>query len=147
MVEIGGEVVTEGCNEKGELWHIGINKPDDDSTSTNMELQDIIAISGKAIATSGNYRNYYISKGRKIAHTINPRTGYPAQQDILSSTVLAPTCAEADAFATAFMVLGMKEAKQVLKEQKQLEAYFIYSDEQGNYQTWCSKGFEKLIVK
>lgn len=147
MVEIGGEVVTEGHNEKGELWHIGINKPDDDSTSTNMELQDIIAISGKAIATSGNYRNYYISEGRKIAHTINPRTGYPAQQDILSSTVLAPTCAEADAFATAFMVLGMKEAKQVLKEQKQLEAYFIYSDEQGNYQTWCSKGFEKLIVK
>ena len=147
MVEIGGEVVTEGHNEKGELWHIGINKPDDDSTSTNTELQDIIALSGKAIATSGNYRNYYISEGRKIAHTINPRTGYPAQQDILSSTVLAPTCAEADAFATAFMVLGMKEAKQVLNEQKQLEAYFIYSDEQGNYQTWCSKGFEKLIVK
>lgn len=147
MVEIGGEVVTEGHNEKGELWHIGINKPDDDSTSTNMELQDIIAISGKAIATSGNYRNYYISEGRKIAHTINPRTGYPAQQDILSSTVLAPTCAEADAFATAFMVLGMKEAKQVLNEQKQLEAYFIYSDEQGNYQTWCTDGFRKLIVE
>ena len=147
MVEIGGEVVTEGCNEKGEHWHIGINKPDDDSTSTNTELQDIIALSGKAIATSGNYRNYYISEGRKIAHTINPRTGYPAQQDILSSTVLAPTCAEADAFATAFMVLGMKEAKQVLNEQKQLEAYFIYSDEQGNYQTWCTDGFRKLIVE
>ena len=147
MVEIGGEVVTEGHNEKGELWHIGINKPDDDSTSTNTELQDIIALSGKAIATSGNYRNYYISEGRKIAHTINPRTGYPAQQDILSSTVLAPTCAEADAFATAFMALGMKEAKQVLNEQKQLEAYFIYSDEQGNYQTWCTDGFRKLIVE
>lgn len=147
MVEIGGEVVTEGVNEKGEAWRIGINKPDDDSTSTNTELQDIIEISGKAIATSGNYRNYYISEGRKIAHTINPRTGYPAQQDILSSTVIAPTCAEADAFATAFMVLGTEGAKQVLNAQPQLEAYFIYSDAQGNYQTWCTEGFSSFIIK
>lgn len=147
MVEIGGEVVTEGVNEKGQPWRIGINKPDDDSTSTNTELQDIIALSGKAIATSGNYRNFYINNGRKIAHTINPRTGYPAQQDILSSTVMAPTCAEADAFATAFMVLGMEEARKVLQEQPQLEAYFIYSDEQGNYQTWYTEGFASFIIK
>lgn len=147
MVEIGGEVVTEGVNEKGESWRIGINKPDDDSTSTNTELQDIIALSGKAIATSGNYRNYYISDGRKIAHTINPRTGYPAQQDILSSTVMAPSCAEADAFATAFMVLGMEKAKQVLKRQPQLQAYFICSDEQGGYHTWCTEEFSAFIIK
>lgn len=147
MVEIGGEVVTEGVNEKGEPWRIGINKPDDDSTSTNTELQDVIALSGKAIATSGNYRNFYISNGRRIAHTINPRTGYPAQQDILSSTVMAPSCAEADAFATAFMVLGLEKAKQVLERQPQLQAYFIYSDEQGRYQTWCTEEFKKLIIK
>ena len=128
MVEIGGEIVTEGVNEKGEPWRIGINKPDDDSTSTNTELQDVIELSGKAIATSGNYRNYYIKDGRKIAHTINPKTGYPAQQDILSSTVIAPTCAEADAFATAFMVLGTKAAKRVLEKQPQLETYFITND-------------------
>ena len=85
--------------------------------------------------------------GKKIAHTINPKTGYPAQQDILSSTVVAPTCAEADAFATAFMVMGMEKAKQVLQEQSQLDAYFIYSDEKGNYQTWASKGFDRLIVR
>ena len=147
MVEIGGEVVTEGVNDKGESWRIGINKPDDDSTSTNTDLQDIIALSGKAIATSGNYRNYYINDGRKIAHTINPQTGYPAQQDILSSTVMAPSCAEADAFATAFMVLGMEKAKQVLERQPQLQAYFIYSDEQGEYNTWCTEGFDELILK
>ena len=128
MIEIGGEVVTAGVNDKGEPWRIGINKPDDDSTSTNTELQDVITISGKAIATSGNYRNYYIKDGRKIAHTINPKTGYPAQQDILSSTVIAPTCAEADAFATAFMVLGTEGAKQVLEKQPQLETYFITND-------------------
>ena len=138
MVEIGGEVVTKGVNEKGEPWRIGINKPDDDSTSTSTELQDVITISEGAIATSGNYRNYYIHEGRKIAHTINPLTGYPAQQDILSSTVIAPTCAEADAFATAFMVLGLEKAKEVLLQQPQLKAYFIYSDQQGNYQTWSS---------
>lgn len=147
MVEIGGEVVTEGLNEKGEPWRIGINKPDDDSTSASSELQDIVALSGKAIATSGNYRNFYIKDGRKIAHTINPKTGYPAQQDILSSTVMAPTCAEADAFATAFMVLGMEGARQILQRQPQLEAYFICSDEQGNYKTWCTEGFRKLLVK
>lgn len=128
MVEIGGEIVTEGINEKGETWHIGINKPNDDSTSTNTELQEVIELSGRAVATSGNYRNYYIKDGKKIAHTINPKTGYPAQQDILSSTVIAPTCAEADAFATAFMVLGTIGAKQVLKSQPQLETYFITND-------------------
>lgn len=128
MVEIGGEIVTEGINEKGETWHIGINKPNDDSTSTNTELQEVIELSGRAVATSGNYRNYYIKDGKKIAHTINPKTGYPAQQDILSSTVIASTCAEADAFATAFMVLGTIGAKQVLKSQPQLETYFITND-------------------
>ena len=147
MVEIGGEVVTAGVNDKGEVWRIGINKPDDDSTSISTELQDIISLSNKAIATSGNYRNYYIKEGRKIAHTINPKTGYPAQQDILSSTVMAPSCAEADAFATAFMVLGLEEAKKVLQKQPQLEAYFIYSDKQGEYQTWCTEGFKKLIIE
>ena len=147
MVEIGGEVVTEGLNDKEEAWRIGINKPDDDSTSTNMELQDIISLSDKAIATSGNYRNYYISEGKKIAHTINPKTGYPAQSDILSSTVMASSCAEADAFATAFMVLGLEKTKQVLQRQPQLEAYFIYTNEEGEYQTWCTEGFKQLIIK
>lgn len=147
MIEIGGEVVAEGVNEKGNAWRIGINKPNDDSAATGTELQDIISLSGHAIATSGNYRNYYIQDGKKIAHTINPKTGYPAQQDILSSTVIAPTCTEADAFATAFMVLGMEKAKEVLSKQEQLEAYFIYTDEQGNYQTWSTKGFDELIIK
>lgn len=147
MVEIGGEVVAEGINEKGSPWRIGINRPNEDSTSCNAELQDIVSLSGHAIATSGNYRNFYVQDGKKIAHTINPKTGYPAQQDILSSTVMAPSCAEADAFATAFMVMGMEKAKQVLQEQSQLDAYFIYSDEQGNYQTWSSKGLERLIVR
>lgn len=147
MVEIGGEVVTQGLNDKDEPWRIGINKPDDDSTSTQSELQDIVALSDRALATSGNYRNFYIANGRKIAHTINPLSGYPTQQDILSSTVMAPSCAEADAYATAFMVTGMEQAKRILQQQPQLQAYFIYADELGRYQIWCTREFENLIIK
>lgn len=147
MIEIGGEIVVKGHNPKGDKWSIGVNKPVEDSTSTNYEVQSILRLSDCAMATSGNYRNYYISQGRKIAHTINPLTGYPAQQDILSSTVMAPTCAEADGFATAFMVLGMEEARRVLQSQPQLEAYFIYSDDEGHYRTWCTEGFKSLITK
>ncbi|MCR5534076.1 MAG: FAD:protein FMN transferase [Bacteroidaceae bacterium] len=141
MVEIGGEIVAQGTNPKGEAWRIGINKPDEDSTCTNNELQEIIEVHDGALATSGNYRNYYIQNGRKIGHTIDPKTGYPAQQSILSSTVKAPSCAMADGYATAFMVMGMKRSQDFLREHPQLQAYFIYSDEDGQYQTWHTPYF------
>ena len=116
MVEIGGEIVAQGTNPKGEAWRIGINKPNDDSTCTDNELQEIIEVHNVALATSGNYRNYYIQNGRKIGHTIDPKTGYPAQQNILSSTVKAPSCAMADGYATAFMVMGMERSQEFLKK-------------------------------
>lgn len=141
MVEIGGEIVAQGSNPKGEAWRIGINKPDDDTTCTNNELQEVIEIHNGALATSGNYRNFYLQNGRKIAHTIDPKTGYPAQQSILSSTVKAPSCAMADGYATAFMVMGMKRSKDFLKDHPQLQAYFIYADENGQYQTWHTPHF------
>ena len=141
MVEIGGEIVAEGSNPKGEAWRIGINKPDDDSTGTNNELQEIIEVHNGALATSGNYRNFYMEGGRKIAHTIDPKTGYPAQQSILSSTVKAPSCAMADGYATAFMVMGMERAQEFLRDHPQLQAYFIYADEKGQYQTWHTPFF------
>ncbi len=136
MVEIGGEIVAQGTNPKGDAWRIGISKPDDDSTGTNNELQEVIEVHNGALATSGNYRNFYVEGGRKIAHTIDPKTGYPAQQSILSSTVKAPSCAMADGYATAFMVMGMERAQDFLKKHPQLQAYFIYADENGQYQTW-----------
>lgn len=141
MVEIGGEVVTQGTNPKGEAWRIGISKPDDDSTGTNNELQEVIEVRDGALATSGNYRNFYIEGGRKIAHTIDPKTGYPAQHCILSSTVKAPSCAMADGYATAFMVMGMERSQEFLKKHPQLQAYFIYADENGQYQTWHTPSF------
>ena len=146
MIEIGGEIVVKGKNPKGEDWNIGVNKPIEDSTSTNHEIQSILALTDCAMATSGNYRNYYIDKsGRKLAHTINPHTGYPVQHSILSSTVIAPTCTMADAFATSFMAMGLEHAQKVLAEHPEIQVYFIYSDDEGNMQTWYSKGLESLI--
>lgn len=147
MIEIGGEVVTSGVSPKAKAWRIGVNKPQEDSTSTSNKLQTILQMNNCAMATSGNYRNFYIDNGRKIAHTIDPKTGYPVQHSILSSTVIAPTCAIADAYATAFMVLGLEKSLQVLDKHPELMAYFIHTDKEGNYQVWKSPGIEALIAQ
>ena len=111
MIDIGGEIVARGKNLRGGLWRIGINKPIDDSLSVNQEIQTILELTDVGLATSGNYRNYYYKDGKKYAHTIDPRTGYPVQHNILSSTVIAEDCMTADALATAFMVMGLEDAE------------------------------------
>lgn len=137
MVEIGGEIVCRGNNPKGDAWHIGINRPVEDSTGMNNEVQEVINVHDRAMATSGNYRNFYITEdGRKLSHTIDPANGRPVRHSLLSSTVVAPTCAMADAFATSFMVMGVDKAKEVLGKHPELQAYLIYTDSLGNYRTW-----------
>lgn len=138
MVEIGGEIVASGENPKGAPWRIGVSKPDDDSVSVSNEIQGIIKISNRAMATSGNYRNFYYKGGKKYAHTIDPKTGCPVQHSILSATVVSDECAKADAYATAFMVMGLDKAKAVLARHKDMMAYFIYSDDKGNNKVWYS---------
>ena len=135
LVEIGGEISARGKNSRGTEWNIGVTKPVDDSLSINQENQAVLQITDKAMATSGNYRNFYYEGGKKYAHTINPHTGKPAQSDILSATVIAQTCAVADAYATAFMVLGSEKAKEILKKHPELQAYLILSDNS----VWQSK--------
>lgn len=114
MVEIGGEVVTRGINPHQKPWQIGITKPVDDSLNIQQDIQTIIRMENKALATSGNYRNFYYKGGKKYAHTIDPATGYPVQHSLLSATVIADDCATADAYATAFMVTGIDKAKAIL---------------------------------
>lgn len=138
MVEIGGEIVASGENPKGAPWRIGVSKPEDDSVSVSNDIQGIINISDKAMATSGNYRNFYYKGGKKYAHTIDPKTGCPVQHSILSATVVSDECAKADAYATAFMVMGLEKAKAVLARHKDMMAYFIYSDDKGNNKVWYS---------
>lgn len=143
MVEIGGEIVALGKNSNGKVWRIGVTKPNDDTLSVNTELQTVLKLTNVAMATSGNYRNFYYKDGKKYAHTIDPKTGRPVQQSILSATVIAPTCAVADAYATSFMVIGFKRAMEILKRHPEMKAYLIYNDEKGEYQVWSSPGLGK----
>lgn len=147
MVEIGGEIVTRGINSERLPWKIGVTKPVDDTLDTKQELQTVLNVTNKAMATSGNYRNFYYKNGKKYAHTIDPKTGQPVQHNILSATVLADNCATADAYATAFMVMGLDKAKTVLEKHPELMAYFIYSDEKGNNAVWYSPSLREKIAK
>mgnify|MGYP002521758937 FL=1 len=147
MVEIGGEVVTCGNSEKRVPWRIGVNKPTDDSLNTNQELQTVLNVTDMAMATSGNYRNFYYKNGKKYAHTIDPKTGYPVQHNILSATVVAKSCATADAYATSFMVLGLDGAKKILDKHPELLAYLIYSDAKGKNQVWYSPSMKKILAE
>ena len=147
MVEIGGEVVTSGVNPERLPWKIGVTKPTDDSLNTGHELQTILNLTDKAMATSGNYRNFYYKGGKKFAHTIDPKTGYPVQHSILSATVIAKSCAVADAYATSFMVMGLDKARQVLERHPELMTYFIYSDENGEMAVWFSPSLRDKIAE
>ena len=139
LVEIGGEIRAKGKNKSNETWKIGISNPQEDSTNTVPQNSvAVIKISDTGIATSGNYRNFYYREGKKYAHIIDPRTGAPSESTILSATVIAPTCAEADAYATAFMVLGLEKSKEILSRQQHLIVYFIYTGDDGQYQIWTN---------
>ena len=145
MVEIGGEIVTSGINDKRIPWKIGVTKPIDDTLNTNQQLQTVLNVTNKAMATSGNYRNYYYKDGKKYAHTIDPRTGYPVQHSILSSTVIAEDCMTADALATSFMVMELEEAEKFCKANPMIDAYFIYSGENGEFKTYYTDGMKRYM--
>lgn len=144
MVEIGGEVSTRGINPKRVPWKIGVNKPIEDSLSRN-DIQTILNVTDRAMATSGNYRNFYYRGGQKYAHTIDPRTGHPVQHSLLSATVLTDNCATADAYATAFMVMGIDSAKQFLDNHPELLVYFIYARPDGSTDVWYSPSLKDKI--
>lgn len=147
MVDIGGEVVLKGKNPRMKNWRIGINKPVEDSLSVNQELQTILEVSDVGMATSGNYRKFYYKNGKRYAHTIDPRIGTPVQHNILSATVIAKDCTSADAYATAFMVMGLEKAKAFCEAHPELHAYFICDGEGESYEIFATPGMEKFIVK
>jgi thiamine biosynthesis lipoprotein len=136
-VEIGGEVYAHGVNDRGSAWMVGVNYP-----TTEIEKQQtamaIVPVKNQAVATSGNYRNYYEKDGVKYSHTISPTTGYPVTHSLLSASVFAPDCMTADAYATAFMVLGVEESRAIDEREEEIAIYLIYSDEAGNIQTYAS---------
>ncbi|MGQ1890297.1 FAD:protein FMN transferase [Thermophagus sp. OGC60D27] len=146
LVEIGGEIFSKGRNQKNEPWRIGIDKPIDDPSASKREIQVVIKLSGKAMATSGNYRQFYIDEktGRKYAHTIDPRSGMPVQHSLLSASVITDNCMTADAYATACMVLGLEKSLDLFCHHPDLEGYFIYDTPEG-MKTATTPGFKKYM--
>jgi FAD:protein FMN transferase len=147
MVEIGGEIRAGGKNEKGEYWRIGIDKPVDSNNIPGTELQSVVRLNNRSLATSGNYRKFYVKNGIKYVHTINPKTGYPVISNLLSATVVAKDCITADAYATAFMVIGTDRSIRFLNENRFLDGYLIYSDEKGDFKVFYTRGLKKYITE
>jgi FAD:protein FMN transferase len=147
IVEIGGELRAKGKNAKGKNWRVGIDRPVDGNNNPGAEIQKVINISDKAMATSGNYRKFYEENGVKYAHHINPHTGYPAKQTILSVTLISNECAMCDGYATGCMVVGLDKTKEFLKKHTEFEAYIVYSDNKGQFCEYMTEGVKKLISK
>ncbi len=143
LVEIGGELVANGVNEKGELWKVGVNRPEESANAS--DLISIIALQDRAMATSGNYRNFYVRDSVKISHTINPATGYPVDHTLLSATVLAANCMTADAYATALMVMGKDKAIALDSALSEIEVFLIYDDGMGGFKTFASESLKPFL--
>ncbi len=144
LVEIGGEVRTLG-DKHGKGWMVGIDTPFDGNYTPGKEIEAAIQLNDRALATSGNYRKFYMENGVKYSHTIDPRTGMPARHTLLSATIIAPEAVIADGWATACMVGGLQESIALISSHDYLEGYLIYSDEKGEMQSWVSEGIRHLI--
>ncbi len=146
MVEIGGEIVCKGVNPSGELWRIGIDSPEDALFEQSRELHTVLALTDCGMATSGNYRQYYYRDGKKYAHTIDPITGYPVNHNLLSATVVASSSMLADAYATAFMVLGVDSSLAICNRLAEIECYLISEDEVGKFSIFQSQNFKQYLA-
>ena len=144
LVEVAGELRTKGKNAKGEDWKVGIDKPVDES-APGEHIQTVLTLSNKAVATSGDYRKFFIQDGIKYAHHIDPKTGYPAKQNLLSASIIANDCITADAYGTACMVMGLEKSKLFLSAHPELDAYLIYSDNKGNICEYVTPGANKIL--
>lgn len=146
LIDVGGEVLGRGKKPDGSRWKVGIEKPTANAEDERT-IDAIVELEDRALASSGNYRRFFMKDGVKYSHTIDPKTGFPVNHSLLSVSVLAEDCITADAYATAFMVMGTDKAKEFLGSHTGLEAHFIYTNPEGNYETWTSPGLEKLIVR
>jgi thiamine biosynthesis lipoprotein len=144
LIDVGGEVLAKGTKPGNKMWKVGIEKPAENADDER-KLNAVVNLKNKALATSGNYRRFFVKDGRKYSHTIDPKTGFPVNHTVLSASVLAKDCITADAYATAFMVMGLEKIKIFLKQNPDLEAYIIYTEPDGRLSAWTSNGLEELI--
>jgi len=143
-VEIGGEIFAKGVDLKNDFWKIAIEEPIDNKFSLN-PTRAIVELNNKAISTSGNNRRYIIENGIKYAHHLDPRTGYPTKNNLLSASIIANDCISSDANATGVLVMGLEKAKLFLANHSELQAYLIYSDEQGNNKVYMTSGLNSIL--
>lgn len=147
LIDVGGEVMGHGTKPNGDEWKVGIEKPADHA-AYGESLNAVVKLFNKALATSGNYRKFYVENGVRYSHTIDPKTGYPVQHPLLSVSVMANNCALADGWATAFMVLGLDKSKEILQKRNDLEAYFIYSGpEDLEMKVYYTPGIKEILVE
>jgi thiamine biosynthesis lipoprotein len=146
LVDVGGEIRTKGTKPDGSKWRVGIEKP---SLEANDErrIQQVIEIQDKALATSGSYRKYYEENGKRFSHAIDPKTGYPVTHNLLSATVIANSAAEADALATAILVMGREKSFELIEKNSSIEAYFISWDKDKGFVTEWTSGFEAYLTE
>jgi thiamine biosynthesis lipoprotein len=148
MVEIGGEIRAKGVNQNGRIWRIGIDRPDFGNMIPGAELEAIVELKNKSLATSGNYRKFYEENGIKYTHSIDPETGYPSKHSLLSATIVTDDCMTADAYATVCMVGGLEKSKEILKSHPELEGFLIYGDgETGEYRLYVTEGMKKWVIE
>ena len=141
-MEIGGEVRCRGINDQGKSWSLGIEDP---TVSTlEQKLLAVVRLKNRALATSGNYRNYYEKDGKIYAHIIDPRTGYNSYHNLLSASVFASDCMSADAYATAFMVIGLEASKELI-EVLDLDAILVYRSDDGSVKSYVSEDFRSFV--
>ena len=145
MVEIGGEIRTRGLNSRGNFWRIGVDRPEFGNMIPGEQLQVIISMHNRSLATSGNYRKFYDKDGVRITHTLDPATGYPKESQLLSVTILCDECMTADAYATACMAMGLQKAQDFVRDLQGVDAYLIFGDEFGAYQVWFTDGIKKYM--
>lgn len=147
LIEVGGEIRARGVNTDNKMWRVGIDKPLEE-IDTEDRFQFILELDNKSLATSGNYRKFYEKDGIKYSHTINPMTGFPVQNRLLSVTVIANKCSLADAYATAFMAMGVEQTKKLVNSiNDQLDVYLVYTDMDGSWKTYVSPGMQEKIIK
>ena len=145
LVDTGGEIMAKGEKTNGKPWIVGIEKPAENKESEQV-VQTRIALRDKGLVTSGSTRKYVERNGKRYSHSINPKTGYPVEHNVLSVTVLAENSVWADALASICMVMGLEQSLPLIESLDGVEAYYIYSNEQNELETFATEGFKTLIV-
>lgn len=143
LVDIGGELSAHGQGPSGGSWKVGISIPK--ANAAVNDIHTVVKLNNKSIATSGNHRNYYKTKGYKYGHTLNPATGFPEKNNLLSASVFAPNCMKADAYATAFMVMGLDKALKLAEDLPEIEAFFIYGEKDGSMSVKYTSGADIFL--